>query len=165
MPSKFKISLPEWEKMFERTVKENDLKDERLDQDLGQTAFSLTKGTVSSPVTNLGKYRLGRAFLIDDPALEKTREFIESNWSGQWKNVEKAVSEWLNPVEVVAQPVIDRRKYTLPCGHKTYRIQPGASGTLTCFNFGCGGMWRVQTTEKGEISFVEVSKPKPKGKP
>jgi hypothetical protein len=164
MAPKYKMTVKRWDAMFERTVRENELRDERLDQDLGQTAFSLTRGTVSSPLTQVGKYRLGRAFLTNSPELEKTKAFIESNWPGNWKNVVSEVEGWLNPKEPERPlPVLDRRRYMLPCGHKKYHFDPGPRGLITCYTPGCHGVWKPTTDNQGRVKMIEISKPS--GKP
>lgn len=154
-----KISLTKWNKMFRRTIDENNLKDQRLDQSLGEAAFSCTRGTVSSPLTNVGKYNLGRAFLTNSPKLIEAKQFIESNWPGQWKNVEAEVSSWLNPIEKKIEPTPDTRKYTYPCGHRHYHMEPGPRGILTCLKVGCGGAWKVETDDAGNMKLVEYRKP------
>ena len=149
------LTLYDWERMFAATVKQNALNDLRQEQTIIQAAYSLTRGTVSEPLTQVGKWLLGRAFLTQSPELFKAKAYFDDTYPGQWKNVEKEVDSWLNPVEKKPEPIPDRRKYTYPCGHKGYHFEAGPRGLIVCFTVGCGRQWKIVTDEHGKVKLQE----------
>lgn len=149
------ITLKKWDQMFAACVEDSKLHDLRQEQTLASAAFSLTRGTVSEPLTNVGKWLLGRAFLLKSLELAHTKELFDNIYPGQWKNVEKEVDSWLNPVEKKPEVVPDRRRFTYPCGHKAYHFDAGPRGLITCYTVGCGRVWKVITDKNGKVKLEE----------
>ena len=148
--SQYKLNSRQWSKLFSREVRE------KVTATSAETAsFACIKGTVSMPLTLEGKFALGRAFLESDPVLERIKTIIESNWPNHFRDVEKEVASWLNPAEISKpKPLADSRKYTLPCGHKSYHLDAGPRGVLVCYTVGCGKSWWMKTDKNGKVKLI-----------
>ncbi len=151
----YKLTIRRWDAIFAATVEDNKLHDLRQEQTLVAAAYSLTRGTVSEPLTNIGKWLLGRAFITQSVELSKAKALFDDIYPGQWKNVEKEVDSWLNPVEKKPEVVPDRRKFTYPCGHKAYHFEAGPRGLITCHTYGCGKVWKLVTEKNGKVKLEE----------
>jgi len=148
--SNYKLTSRQWNKLFSKEIQEH------VTPTSAETAsFACIKGTVSMPLTLEGKFALGRAFLESDPVLERIKTIIESNWPNHFRDVEKEVASWLNPAELSKpKPLADSRKYTLPCGHKSYHLDAGPRGVLVCYTVGCGKSWWMKTDKNGKVKLI-----------